>query len=253
MNELVIFLNINPENLLILVNLLDFLILNSKRIIIYPIRKIADVLKISMDNYIVQKDVRFLLVTKENEMEMEKKLFKVNLLEIPILHFTKIKTSRFLKIFFNNFESSKQNFVNKILKIYNIDSVDFFKFCIQRPSWFFKKLNINYRTISDFQKNIWVNSIFIWHFYFSKKLSIQSCSLKIKKISKILFRFSNKQIKDNDIQTCQKFNFLRELPLYFINHSTILDSFLNTPFMVLVFELWKNGGFMNILQFLSYV
>lgn len=68
-----------------------------------------------------------------------------------------------------------------------------------------------------------------------------------------MFRFSNKQIKDNDIQTCQKFNFLRELPLYFINHSTILDSFLNTPFMVLVFELWKNGGFMNILQFLSRI
>lgn len=77
MNELVIFLNINPENLLILVNLLDFLILNSKRIIIYPIRKIADVLKISMDNYIVQKDVRFLLVTKENEMEMEKNYLKL--------------------------------------------------------------------------------------------------------------------------------------------------------------------------------
>ena len=68
-----------------------------------------------------------------------------------------------------------------------------------------------------------------------------------------MFRFLNKQIKDKDVQICQKFNSLRELPLYFINHSTILDSFLNTPFMVLNFELWKNEGFMNILQFLGKI
>ena len=253
MNEMVIFLNINPESLLILGNLLDFLILNSKRIVIHPIRKITDILKISREYYIRQKDVRFLLVTKQNKMEIEKNLIKDNLFEIPILHFTKIKTSRFLKIFFNDFDSNKQNFKNKFLKIYNIDSIDIFTFCIQKPSYFFKKLNINHITIQDFQKNIWVNSIFIWHLYFSKKLSIQSCSLKIKKISKNLFRFLNKQKKDNDIQKCRKFNSLRELPLYFINHSTILDSFLNTPFMVLIFELWKNEGFMNILQFLGKI
>ena len=253
MNEMVIFLKINPVSLLIIVNLLDFLILNSKRIILLPIRNITDILKISMDYYIKQKDVRFLLITQEDEIEIEKNLFKANLLEISILHFRKIKTSRFLKIFFNNFESNQQNFKAKILKIYNIDSVDFFKFCIQKPSYFFKKLNINHIAIPDFEKNIWVNSIFIWHLYFSKKLSIQSCSLKIKKISKILFHFLNKQIKDNRIQTCRKLNSLQELPLYFINHSTILNSFLNTPVMVLIFELWKNESFMNILQFLSKI
>ena len=253
MNEIVIFLNINPENLLILGNLLDFLILNSNRIIIHPIRKVTDILKISWDYNITQKNLRFFLVTKQDEMEMEKNLFKDNLFEIPILHFTNIKTSKFIKKIFNNFDSRKQNFKNKILKIYNIDSIDFFKFCIQKPSYFFKKLNINHLTIQDFQRNMWVNSIFIWHLYFSKKLSIQSCSLKIKKISKNLFRFLNKQKKDNDIQKCRKFNSLRELPLYFINHSTILDSFLNTPFMVLIFELWKNEGFMNILQFLGKI
>jgi len=216
MNEMVIFLKINPVSLLIIVNLLDFLILNSKRIILLPIRNITDILKISMDYYIKQKDVRFLLITQEDEIEIEKNLFKANLLEISILHFRKIKTSRFLKIFFNNFESNQQNFKVKILKIYNIDSVDFFKFCIQKPSYFFKKLNINHIAIPDFEKNIWVNSIFIWHLYFSKKLSIQSCSLKIKKISKILFHFLNKQIKDNRIQTCRKYilQFLSKINIF---------------------------------------
>ena len=130
MNEIVIFLNINPENLLILGNLLDFLILNSNRIIIHPIRKVTDILKISWDYNITQKNLRFFLVTKQDEMEMEKNLFKDNLFEIPILHFTNIKTSKFIKKIFNNFDSRKQNFKNKILKIYNIDSIDFFKFCI---------------------------------------------------------------------------------------------------------------------------
>ena len=114
MNEMVIFLKINPVSLLIIVNLLDFLILNSKRIILLPIRNITDILKISMDYYIKQKDVRFLLITQEDEIEIEKNLFKANLLEISILHFRKIKTSRFLKIFFNNFESNQQNFKAKI-------------------------------------------------------------------------------------------------------------------------------------------
>ena len=47
----------------------------------------------------------------------------------------------------------------------------------------------------------------------------------------------------------QEMIFSKELPLYFLNHNTIIESFLNTPFVLLNFELWKKNGFKKMFQF----
>ena len=51
----------------------------------------------------------------------------------------------------------------------------------------------------------------------------------------------------------QEMIFSKELPLYFLNHNTIIESFLNTPFVLLNFELWKKNGFKKMFQFFGKI
>jgi hypothetical protein len=253
MEDTVIFLNVDLECLLILVNILDLLTTNCLKVIIYPIGKIEDILKFFKNNYSRQKVFRILLITKKVQSEVKKNLVKENLSEILNLNFTEIRTDKFLKKILANFDFKqfcpKENF----MKIYTIDSTTFSKKCVKKPLIFFKKLSLNIVRIPNFKENIWFNTVFLWYLYFTKKTPTQSALLRIKKMSKMVFHFLKKQVKKEKEINNPDLSFFQELPLYFLNHSTILNSFLNTPFMVMIFGLWKDKGFVNILQFLGKI
>ena len=101
MEDTVIFLNVDLECLLILVNILDLLTTNCLKVIIYPIGKIEDILKFFKNNYSRQKVFRILLITKKVQSEVKKSdhlfayLLKTQLSE---LHFDRLIESDFLQL-----------------------------------------------------------------------------------------------------------------------------------------------------------
>ena len=103
------------------------------------------------------------------------------------------------------------------------------------------------------QHKIWFRAIMIWHLYLEKKITYKVCSFHIKKISKLLQKFYGKQSNSVEDNKNKKITFLKELPMYFLYHSPFIISFLNTPSLIIRFELWKTDGFYRILEFLGKI
>ena len=254
--QIIVFVKIEPRSLIIFWEIFGFFKNNFLSVNVYPIKEDSEILKFFKDSSKELEHVEFLLIGKNCFEKIQNKSIKNN----PI--FTKDKGSiqfrehKFKGDFFSFLESlfyEKFHFAKNFRGIDIIEPTSFLNNFWHNPYYFSNKLKFKELPSTDIKNRVWVKSVITWFLYFSQKLPIQICSSRIKK----LFQFKNNvletlKLKNQDNEH-RDMVFIKDLPLYFLYHSTIIDSFLSTPSIIYSFELWKGSGFSKILQFLGKI
>jgi len=255
-SEIVIFTKMNIDSVLIFWEAFRYLKLHFLCVTILPVSGDSEILEIFSDYNNLTQDIIFLLIGGEtklywNKIILEKKLklyFKKN--------FKLSKNTVFSlndHIFIDQLCSIELTNNQKIIKVKPIDITNFFKNWEWKSNNFNKKVDFHSITTLNFQDYVWINAITIWHLYLSGNFSSSHCCRILKKISwvvKVLFK-KKKNLKMNENK--YKFVFSKELPFYFLYHHSIFESLLNTPSIIIDFEIWKKDGFSKIFQFLGRI
>ena len=254
--DIIIFIKINPESLLIFLEIFNFLENSLFKIKIIPILENNDMLSY-FTNCLNKTENIFFLIIIENYREIKEFLMAS---KDSIQHQNK-NNLVFHEI---SFGTKQFNFLNDFFLRYLRNKTKDFVISVIDVSSYFKKNLLSYfylpeRVLFDryefqaIQHKIWFRAIMILHLYLEKKLTHKVFSFYIKKISNLLQMFYGKQsnlVKDNENK---KMISLKELPMYFLYHSPFIISFLNTPSLIIRFELWKTDGFYRILEFFEKI
>ena len=254
--EIIIFIKINLESLLIFLEIFNLLENSLFKIKIIPILENTDMLKY-FTNCLNENENIFFLVIIENYGEIK---------EFLIASKDRIQPQNKNNLIFHeiSFGIKQFNFFNDFFLRYFRDKTKDLVISVIDISSYFRKNLLPYfyspeRVLFDkyefqaIQHKIWFRAIMIWHLYLEKKITYKVCSFHIKKISKLLQKFYGKQSNSVEDNKNKKITFLKELPMYFLYHSPFIISFLNTPSLIIRFELWKTDGFYRILEFLGKI
>ena len=243
-----IFTEISTQSALVFWETYDFLKRVFLEIKVILISKESELLKICQNVCLNLNNCLLIFILKQNGIDLRKKFsekfFPIKSYRITIVSNEKNSRKKNSKIIKKlGIPSFKNN--NKSLHFEVIEISGYFKNYDNNTLNYLEEGVITEIDCNKFRENTWIKSIILWHLRLEEKISFSRCCLKLKKISK---QFIKKKFKQDSKHG--KLVFSKELPMYFLYHSIIIDSFLNTPSILINFELWKNSGFSRILQFL---
>ncbi|AAK39890.1 hypothetical protein (nucleomorph) [Guillardia theta] len=231
------FRSSNHINLYFLLKLLNSIFLNYE---------IIDFLNDSKwyDNLYKVTDKKVFVILS-TDFKLIKKTFKRFINDNILFIFMEHQNLNGLNSLFKN--NSKFKFINlfKVYEVLNDKLTNFlkYKYFIVKDSYS-SKFHLTTRNTCLLESYLWYKSIYLIEKLSSRKIKKEIYDLELKYLEKTIKKFLYK---------LDSVRIIKQFPIFFLRHTSILSSIYYTPFIFISSKLWKNDYIFNLINFIKFV